>query len=102
MEKIKYTLNWNGNYGYIEYDEATKKATIVMKDAPEIIKVVEDFLNKELTLDVPESDNVRDFTTKTLYPLENKDNLRLCLTRLWSNTGVLVEWSMPPEIIDKL
>lgn len=43
-------------------------------------------------MDVQEGDTVRQFVTKTLDPLENLDNFKICLTRLWFNTDVLVEW----------
>ncbi|WP_419557785.1 hypothetical protein, partial [Phascolarctobacterium faecium] len=63
---------------------------------------VEKFLNEKLTLDVQEGDTVRQFVTKTLDPLENLDNFKICLTRLWFNTDVLVEWSMPPGMTENL
>ena len=103
MEKVKYTLNWDGNYGYVEYDEEAQAAQVVIEGAPtEIINQVEEFLSKELTLDLPEGDNVRNFKTYTLKPLESLENFRVCLTRLWNESGVLVEWSMPPGMADKL
>ena len=51
---------------------------------------------------VQEGDTVRQFVTKTLDPLENLDNFKICLTRLWFNTDVLVEWSMPPGMTENL
>ena len=63
---------------------------------------VEKFLNEKLTFDVQEGDTVRQFVTKTLDPLENLDNFKICLTRLWFNTDVLVEWSMPPGMTENL
>ena len=71
MSKFAVTLNYHGNYGYVEYD-------------------------------VQEGDTVRQFVTKTLDPLENLDNFKICLTRLWFNTDVLVEWSMPPGMTENL
>ena len=88
MSKFAVTLNYHGNYGYVEYDSENKK--------------VEKFLNEKLTLDVQEGDTVRQFVTKTLDPLENLDNFKICLTRLWFNTDVLVEWSMPPGMTENL
>ena len=82
MSKFAVTLNYHGNYGYVEYDS--------------------EFLNEKLTLDVQEGDTVRQFVTKTLDPLENLDNFKICLTRLWFNTDVLVEWSMPPGMTENL
>ena len=51
---------------------------------------------------IQEGDTVRQFVTKTLDPLENLDNFKICLTRLWFNTDVLVEWSMPPGMTENL
>ena len=53
-------------------------------------------------LNMQEGDTVRQFVTKTLDPLENLDNFKICLTRLWFNTDVLVEWSMPPGMTENL
>ena len=75
----------------------TKQAAVAEAKAK-----VEKFLNEKLTLDVQEGDTVRQFVTKTLDPLENLDNFKICLTRLWFNTDVLVEWSMPPGMTENL
>lgn len=63
---------------------------------------VEKFLSEKLTLDVQEGDTVRQFVTKTLDPLASLDNFKICLTRLWFNTGILVEWSIPPGMMENL
>ena len=101
MSKFSVTLNYHGNYGYVEYDSENKKAEIVLGVAEAKAKV-EKFLNEKLTLDVQEGGTVRQFVTKTLDPLENLDNFKICLTRLWFNTDVLVEWSMPPGMTENL
>ena len=67
-----------------------------------MIAKIKKLLNEKLTLDVQEGDTVRQFVTKTLDPLENLDNFKICLTRLWFNTDVLVEWSMPPGMTENL
>ena len=89
MSKFAVTLNHHGNYGYVEYDSENKKAEVVLGVAEAKAKV-EKFLNEKLTLDVQEGDTVRQFVTK------------ICLTRLWFNTDVLVEWSMPPGMTENL
>ena len=101
MSKFAVTLNYHGNYGYVEYDSGNKKAEIVLGVAEAKAKV-EKFLNEKLTLDVQEGGTVRQFVTKTLDPLENLDNFKIWLTRLWFNTDVLVEWSMPPGMTENL
>lgn len=95
------TINYHCNYGYIEYDEVKKIATVKLL-VPDAKKAVEDFLAKPLTLDVPQGATIRDFVTKTLDPLASLDNFQTCLTRLWGKTSVRVEWSMPPGIAEKL
>ena len=63
---------------------------------------VEEFLQKPLTLDLPEGDTIRQFVTKTLMPLDSLENFKVCLGRLWVNTDVRVEWSMPPGAMAEL
>ncbi len=95
MEKFVVTLNHHAHYGYVEYDPAAKTANVVL-DVPEAKEKVERFLKQPLTLDLPEGATIRQFVTKTLMPLESLENFKVCLGRLWVNTDVRVEWSMPP------
>lgn len=101
MSKFAVTLNYNCDYGYVEYDSENKKVEVVLSDA-EAKASVEKFLREKLTLDVQEGDTVRQFVTKTLDPLASLDNFKICLTRLWFNTGILVEWSIPPGMMENL
>lgn len=101
MSKFAVTLNYNCNYGYVEYDEETKTAAVTLS-VPEAKARVEKFLAEPLTLDVPEGLTIRNFVTKTLNPLESLDNFKTCITRLWVHTDVRVEWSMPPGMAEKL
>ena len=116
MEKFIVTLNCHAHYGYVEYDPATKTAKVCL-DVPEAkarveeflqkpltldLARVEEFLQKPLTLDLPEGDTIRQFVTKTLMPLDSLENFKVCLGRLWVNTDVRVEWSMPPGAMDEL
>ena len=101
MEKFVVTLNHHAHYGYVEYDPAAKTAEVHL-DVPEAKAKVEEFLQKPLTLDLPEGDTIRQFVTKTLMPLDSLENFKACLGRLWFNTDVRVEWSMPPAAMDNL
>lgn len=101
MSMFTVTLNYHGNYGYVEYDSENKQAEVVLS-IPEAKAKVEKFLSEKLTLDVQEGDTVRQFVTKTLEPLASLENFKICLTRLWFNTDVLVEWSMPPGMMENL
>ena len=93
MEKFTVTLNHHAHYGYVEYDPETKTANVVL-DVPEAKARVEEFLSK--------GETIRQFVTKTLMPLDSLENFKNCLGRLWFNTGVRVEWSMPPGAMDNL
>ena len=53
-------------------------------------------------MDLPGENDIRDFSTYTLDPLESLKNFKTCLTRLWVATAVRVEWSLPPGMADKL
>lgn len=101
MDKFIVTLNHHAHYGYVEYDPAAKTANVVL-GVPEAKAKVEEFLSKPLTLDLPEGETIRQFVTKTLMPLDSLENFKVCLGRLWVNTGVRVEWSMPPGAMDNL
>ncbi len=101
MSKYTVTLNYKCNYGFVEYDEESKTASVSLGVA-EAKEAVEKFLASPLTLDVPEGETIRNFVTKTLEPLSSLENFRTCLTRLWVHTGVRVEWSMPPGMAENL
>lgn len=101
MSTYAVTLNYNCNYGYVEYNEASKTAVVTLAVA-EAKEAVEKYLAAPLTLDVPEGDTIRDFVTKTLEPLASLENFKVALTRLWGKTGVRVEWSMPPGMADDI
>ena len=101
MSTFSVTLNYNCNYGFVEYNEESKTAVVTLPVA-EAKAAVEKFLTTPLTLDVPQGETIRDFVTKTLDPLASLENFKVCLTRLWGPTGVRVEWSMPPGMAERL
>ena len=98
--KHSITLNADGHYGVASYDEETKEYTISIPGAAEAEQRVLAFLAKPLTMDIP-TDNIREFQTVTLLAQDSVENFRWVLTRLWVDTKVLVEWSMPPALVDK-
>ena len=101
MSTFSVTLNYNCNYGFVEYNEASKTATVTLP-VEEAKQAVDKFLATPLTLDVPQGDTLRDFVTKTMEPRASLENFKVCLTRLWGQTGVRVEWSMPPGLAERL
>lgn len=101
MSTFIVTLNYNCNYGFVEYNETSKTAAVTLSVA-EAKAAVEQFLATPLTLDIPHGETIRDFVTETLEPLASMENFKTCMTRLWGKTGVRVEWSMPPGMAEKL
>ena len=65
MEKFAVTLNYNCTYGFVTYNEETKSAEVTIA-SEEAKKLVEDFLAKPLTLEVPNGDDIRTFVEVTL------------------------------------
>jgi hypothetical protein len=96
------TLNYNGQYGYLEYDEEAKKFSVHLEGQPEAEKAVLDFLAKPLTLSVPKDECTYHFEKRTVNAADNWEDAKLVLGRLWENTEVLVEWSMPPKMAENL
>jgi len=104
MSKSRYTLNFEGNYGYVEFDDETKNIEIKLGgDGAAAAKArVRTFLTQPQTMDIPGKKGLQEFETKTLLATDDAETFRIVLTRLWVNTNVLVEWSMPPGGVDNL
>ena len=82
MEKFTVTINYHGNYGYIEYDPDTKSAAVHL-GVEEPRAAVEKYLAEPHTFKVCVGPTIRDFQEVTLQPLESLENFQLCLTRMW-------------------
>lgn len=95
--KYSVAISCHGDLGYMEYNEDTKMANIVLANE-EAKKRVDDFLHTDLTIQIPH-ETLHDFTTVTIKPLENVDSLELALTRLWETTEVHVDWSRPVDYV---
>ena len=61
-----------------------------------------DFLSVPHTMDIPQKEILSEFQTVTINAKDSLGDFKQTLTRLWVNTGVLVEWSMPPFAMDSL
>lgn len=81
--------------GYLEYSEKDKAATVFLK-SKKAITAASEFFKKKLTIQIPHK-TMQDFTSITINPLENLENFKLALTRLWESTHVYVDWSRPVE-----
>ncbi len=101
MSTYTVTLNYKAHYGYVEYDEESKSARVVLPIA-EKKAAVEQFLAERHTMELPTGEGVRNFVSQTLEPLASLENFKICLTRLWVQTEVRVEWSMPPGMAGSL
>ena len=47
------TLNYQGHYGYLDYNEETHEMTVFIPDAEEAAQKVRDFLSSPKTMEVP-------------------------------------------------
>lgn len=47
------TLNYNGHYGYLDYNEETHEMTVFIPDGEAAAQKVRDFLNHPRKLEVP-------------------------------------------------
>jgi hypothetical protein len=101
MEKFTVTLDYLGRYGFMEYDPETKKVTISL-NLPDKEAAIQKFLDAPVTLSIPNGETIRDFATIVVNPLEDVKSFKLAITKLWSATGVRVEWSMPPKMTESL
>jgi hypothetical protein len=96
------TLNYKGCYGYVEFNDETKKLDIQIPDHEDIVQKVREYLTTPHTMDVPGDKGLCEFETVTVNAMESISQFKLALTRLWVNTEVLVEWSMPPHMVENL
>ena len=96
------TLNYEGHYGYLDYNEETKEMTVFIPDAEEAAQRVRDFLAEPKTMEVPTDECTYHFGPVTVYAKNSWQECEQVLTRLWVHTGVLVEWSMPPRMTNDL
>lgn len=102
MAKNNFTINYEGHYGTVCYDDETKEITAQIPDNDDVAKKVVEFLSVPHTMDIPKKDIIREFQTVTINAKDSLEDFKQTLTRLWVNTGVLVEWSMPPFAMDNL
>jgi hypothetical protein len=97
------TLNFHGHYGYLDYNEENGKITVHIEGQEAAEQAVLDFLAKPLTISVPcDEACTYHFHKVTFQANENWESCKQVLSRLWVNTGVLVEWSMPPRMVENL
>ena len=96
------TLNYNGSYGFVEFNDETKELKIEIPNHEDMVQKVREYLTTPHTMDVPGKASLCEFETVTVNALDSVAQFKLALTRLWVNTEVLVEWSMPPHMVENL
>ena len=61
-------LNYQGHYGYLDYDEETHEMTVFIPDAEEAAQKVRDFLSSPKTMEVPTDQCTYHFGEVTVDP----------------------------------
>lgn len=92
-EVFRVAIHHRNDNGYIEYDLTTKKMNVVLADETKR-QEVEKYLASEHTIRTAQKTLI-DFEAAKTIPGESIEKFKLALTRLWENTGVLVDWSRP-------
>lgn len=88
-------IHFEDDYGLIQYCEGEKKVVVSLNHDAKKQEIIE-FLNSELEVNLP-NETLMDFSARVIDPLASVADLKIALTRLWDNTGVLVDWSRPTE-----
>jgi len=96
-ENFSVAISYGENLGYVEFDEATKKISVVIAN-DDAKRKAEDFLSQVHEIKIPH-ETLLDFTTEQINPQADAESLKIVLTRLWENTGVHVDWSRPVEYV---
>ena len=89
----KIGIQYNNEYGIIEYDADEKSANVVLPDEEKKEEVIS-FLSRTHLIRFLEKAPL-DFQETVIDPLENVEQLKIALTRLWQKTKVYVDWSRP-------
>lgn len=94
METVyRVAIHYNEDNGYIEYKVNEKSANVALETAEKKAEV-EAYLAAAHEINVPK-ETLLDFAKERIQPLENLENFKLALTRIWDATGVYVDWSRP-------
>lgn len=92
-KSFKVAIQFENKCGFIEYDAGEKNIKVTF-DNQDKRQEIEKYLSCEHTIRIA-GQKLMDFSEKTILPSENVDNLKTALTRMWQETGVLVDWSRP-------
>ena len=90
-------ISYGDDLGFIEYDIDDKSALVTLENEDGKLKV-DNFLSKVHSIALPH-ETLLDFTIEQINPLENVENFKIAITRLWEETGVHVDWSRPVDYV---
>ncbi|MEG6584266.1 hypothetical protein [Dendrosporobacter sp. 1207_IL3150] len=90
---FRVAVQYKNDNGFIEYDTDTKEINVILKDESKRSEV-EKYLTTEHVINAPQN-TLLDFKKCLITPVNNVEDLKLALTRLWQTTGVHVDWSRP-------
>lgn len=93
---FRVTIHYNKDYGYVEYDPATKIAKVVL-DNDSKREAVENYLSTNHTI-LNAQQGLMDFSEVSGVPTDSLEMMKLALTRMWVKTGVVVDWSHPVTV----
>lgn len=97
------TLNYNGHYGALDYNEETKELTVTIKGETQIEQKVMDFLAAPHKMEVPIDACTYHFEERTFLARDSwKDCQQVLTPSLGQYRAFLVEWSMPPHMVEDL
>ncbi|HWR41024.1 MAG TPA: hypothetical protein VN611_16150 [Patescibacteria group bacterium] len=92
-ELYRVAIHYDNDCGFVEYDTAEKQLRVLL-DHEEKRRETEAYLMQRHTIRKA-GQRLLDFSEVDILPVDNLEDLKLALTRLWQKTGVYVDWSRP-------
>ena len=92
-EIYRVAIHYGNDCGYVEYDTAQKQLKVVLDNA-EKRGETEAYLTQRHKIRKA-GQRLLDFSEVDILPVDNLEDLKLALTRMWEKTGVFVDWSRP-------
>ncbi len=94
MEDLfRVAIHYANDNGYIEYHAVNKQIRVELANEAKR-QEAESFMAQSHSMAAPQK-TLLDFQEITVIPNQDVASFKLVLTRLWENTGILVDWSRP-------
>ena len=90
---FKVAIHYENQCGFVEYEPEAKNVRVIL-DHEEKRREIEQYLASDHHIRTV-GQRLLDFSDTLVHPSENVDSLKTALTRMWEETGVLVDWSRP-------